>query len=185
MILNWRGMIWLYISAYTPLFAVLIIKILSWDIFQDPYGLVLITILLLIFISIASLLFVNSFLKRAQELDAHWEEVKINQTKNEDYVIFIMTYLIPFFGIEINISTLAALLLLFIIIGYIYINSSLFSVNPVLNIIWGYNIYSGILYEQPVTILSKSKFRIGENDIKVISLAANIYLSKEESDEDE
>lgn len=165
-------MVVLFISAYIPLFLIMSIIVFN----TDNITLIFIGILTVICCFVIGIL--NHSLKRLNRLkDGQYTEVKITETRNNDYVVFIMTYLVPFFGININLNTILAMFILFLIIGYIYINTSLFTINPTLMLIWKYNLYQGIIKEKNVFILTKNKLNNGSHTIKLIKISDNAYLA--------
>lgn len=172
MIFSLKGMVVLFISAYIPLFLIMSIIVFN----TDNITLIFIGILTVICCFVIGIL--NHSLKRLNRLkDGQYTEVKITETRNNDYVVFIMTYLVPFFGININLNTILAMFILFLIIGYIYINTSLFTINPTLMLIWKYNLYQGIIKEKNVFILTKNKLNNGSHTIKLIKISDNAYLA--------
>lgn len=171
MLFSKKGMILLFISAYIPLFLVLSIKIISSE------EITLYFILILTLISCFTIKKIDRAFKRIERLNKSFStEIKVEQEKNEDYIFFIMTYLVPFFGIDMNLNTILAMLVLFLIIGYIYIHSSLFTVNPTLKLIWQYNLYQGVINDKKVIILSKKKLNNGSNRANLVKLSEDVFL---------
>lgn len=171
MILNKFGMVFLFLTAYIPLFIVMSIKIFKLDNFP------LLIILIFALISEISIFIINEVFKRLEKkIDPTDTNIKINETKNRDYIIFIITYLVPFFGISTDFNTLIALFVLFVFIGYIYINTSLFAINPTLMLIWKYNLYNGVIKGENVIIISKLQLKSGLHTLKLINLSKDVYM---------
>ncbi|MDI6619223.1 MAG: hypothetical protein QME45_11225 [Clostridiales bacterium] len=92
-------------------------------------------------------------------------EILSIQSKNEQITSYLVTYLLPFMGFNLNnAEDDIALLIIFIIIGVLYIKADLIYINPVLMIL-GYNIYDVVFKNGRRRILiSKRKL----NDLRVI-----------------
>ncbi|HNR43607.1 MAG TPA: hypothetical protein PKH80_00430 [Methanofastidiosum sp.] len=104
------------------------------------------------------------------------EEVEINELKNSEYLTFIITYIVPFFGFEFNYQTTLSSIILFIIIGCIYIESPLFCINPLLKIIFKYNLYDITFDNKKGYLLSKCNLKLKKQKIKIKNLSYNVYM---------
>lgn len=163
-------MIVLFISAFVPLFLIMAIKAFNCN-FET-----IMFIYILGIISWADIVILSFMLKRLASLDYFKNKVTIKETKNNDYIVFIMTYLVPFFGITLDFNTLLAFIVLFTIIGYIYINTSLFTINPTLMLFWKYNLYQGVINENNVFIITKNQLKNGLHELKLIKLSNDVYM---------
>lgn len=150
----------MFLSAYSPLFIILILKLASHYfstekmeiiinesvypiMLQKPADgmLLLLMILLMAIIIISNILlwlYIKSIGKTRNAL-----EVKVNSVKEMNYIYigYIMTYVIPFLSLGYgNIFDLISLLILLIIVCIIYVNSNLLYVNVIFNL-FGYNLF--------------------------------------------
>lgn len=184
MIFNKTGMIIFFLSAYIPVFLLISIVYFLYDYYLfvtskitfDCNIILLIFILLIVSIAVISIL--HFILKRLNGLikkDSFETEVKITETNNNDYIIFILTYLVPFLNVT-DIKTFLGFLVVFVLIGYLYITTSLFTINPTLKILWKYNLYKGINNDINITIITKNKITNGLHSFKLINLSDNVYM---------
>lgn len=153
--------------AYLPL--ILIILILN---LQITWTLLYLTIgaLLLGFILFLPLL--NSI----KSLAPSREKIKIITNNNAEILGFILTYFSPFLVKLTNLNSVIAYFLLLIMIFLIYIETSLFSVNPLLKIIFKYNIYEIKHDEKKYFLLSKNKYSNEDISIKVKRLDMEVLV---------
>jgi hypothetical protein len=81
------------------------------------------------------------------------------------YLEYLITYIIPFMQVDLNIYGCLSLAILFIFVWWLYINSNLIYVNPTLKFIMGYNIYKikdKISRKEYILLTKKEKVMIGE-----------------------
>jgi hypothetical protein len=158
-----------FILAYIPLLIFLEIRFASLD------WLLVITIL-----SIGLVLFlINRVIKNIVNIKSPPERIVMIETKNSEYLAFIITYLVPFFGFVPDLRSIIALLLFFIFLGFIYIRTSLFCINPLLNMIWGYNIYEIMIGKKKAFLLAKSSISQGTNMINLVPIIdEEVYLGE-------
>jgi len=159
----------LFCLAYLPLIISLTIKS-----FFSLYIIVGIFIFSLIVI-----LLVRQIIKTIKTIVPSQEKIRIIEFKNSEFLTFIFTYLLPFFGFDTDIRTLISFLIIFFIIGYIYVDTSLFCINPLLKIFFGYNIYEISIGNKRGYLLSKSKLSYKEYSLKIRRLEYNIYMEGE------
>jgi hypothetical protein len=103
------------------------------------------------------------------------------QKKNSEALSYVVTYLFPFM-IDFSKSYLemAAFLVLFILVGFLYINSNMIHMNPILNL-RGWHIYDTTLPSGVTqTILVKSTLH-KRLEIDVVAIGENIYIEIEKS----
>lgn len=128
--------IFLFISSYTPLFAILILKNIKC---LNNRKVIILLILFSSFIILSNMILfyiLNNHIIAPKQL-------KITKviSKNDETLNYIVSYIIPFIGFELsNIYDILSIMILFFIIGWIYINSNLIFMNPILNLL-KYNIY--------------------------------------------
>ncbi|MCP2241261.1 hypothetical protein [Thermoanaerobacterium thermosaccharolyticum] len=128
--------IFLFISSYTPLFAILILKNIKC---LNNRKVIILIILFSSFIILSNMILfyiLNNHIIAPKQL-----KIKKVTPKNNETLNYIVSYIIPFIGFELsNIYDILSIMILFFIIGWIYINSNLIFMNPILNLL-KYNIY--------------------------------------------
>lgn len=101
------------------------------------------------------------------------------ENKNFDGLSFLFTYIIPLIAFYNHDSdrSLIIFVVLVVITGVIFINTSLFYANPTL-LFFGYSLNEAeTLTNSKIIIISKKKYKISKNDyLKLIHLSENIYL---------
>lgn len=104
----------------------------------------------------------------------------LEQPRGVEYFAFIVTYLIPFI-VFIDTPTLIALAIVYSVIAYIYVSTPLFSVNPLLKMVLGYDVY--VLKNGSSHSYLISRLRISESDIKlkVKQLDSDLYVEEVKS----
>ena len=108
------------------------------------------------------------------------EKIAKIQRKDTEVIAYLFTYIFPF--LQLNFSDIINLLSLgifFVILGIIYINSSMICINPTLNLI-GYHLYE---IENPEgnsrTLLSRNKRILKNSELKVIEIGDDLMVVKE------
>ncbi|MDP3918781.1 MAG: hypothetical protein Q8Q35_02660 [Nanoarchaeota archaeon] len=157
----------LFLSSYTFLFLIFILKNLNnQTLVYSLVGIILLSNIML-FISI----------KRCKSLADEFVKIKSVENINSVNSAYLVTYIIPFLAIDFtNITDLASLLLLFAVFAFLYVKSDMIYVNPTLNFI-GYNLIEIkttkddklilITKEKTKETLEKIKFRRLTNSILV------------------
>lgn len=166
----------MFLSSYTPLFLILLLKVLSqiteniqplsWDnilgyatsnILNDT-----IVIIMVILIIVPNIILVS--ILRDTKRTTNPKDLEVNSVKkmNHIYMEYLVTYIIPFLSFDFfNLFDMIALLVLLLTICIIYINSDLLYINIIFNI-WGYNLYR-VIDEQNneyMTLSKKKPFEI-------------------------
>lgn len=166
----------LFISAYTPLFLIIILKYIDFN-FINPCS---ITIILIysIPIIISNLIWIIIF-KITKEWTKQTFTVKKSVDRTSDALNYVIAYIIAFIGFQfIKWQDWVSFIILLIVICFIYINSNLIFVNPLLNV-FGYKIYDIEVEEggNIILITKKKSIKINEK-IKMRFLSDNIYLGE-------
>jgi len=104
------------------------------------------------------------------------EVLNVNELKNSEYLTFIITYLVPFMGITMDIQLILALLMFFIFLGLIYMKTSLFCINPLLNLIWHYNVYEITIHNKNAFLLTKCPISYGNQRLQLMKLNEEVYI---------
>lgn len=142
----------LSLLAYSPLFVILLIK-----------NLPLRSGLIAGFIVFSAIATFSWFIIRSIEgLSGERVTVEINQNLNDQYLGFIVTYIAPFIGTIRSTNDLIAMLILMSIIFSLYLTTSLFAVNPLLKLLFRYNIYLCTINNKEGLLLSKEILKRNE-----------------------
>lgn len=134
----------MYISSFCPLYILLCIKLLSslWIIDENNqkvinYNVIIVNSILIVLI-IISIVTVYLFISRKGQQTI--EVLEVSKT-GDSIISYIMTYLIPLLALDINdIYDVIVNVLLFILIGFLYVRLSLIYINPLLALV-GFTFY--------------------------------------------
>ena len=162
----------LFLSSYTPLFLILLLKVTSQlvDNYQEAEQIVIKNFLIANWVSILvlSILFLiivfpniilGLILKETKKTNnpKHVKVKSVNKM-NHIYMEYLISYIIPFLAFDFSdFFDMTALMLLITTIGIIYINSDLLYININFNI-RGYNLYNIIdVEDKDYMLLSKKR----------------------------
>lgn len=178
----------LTLFAYLPLFYVISIRNLRF--FQDllmrytnTYGNTF-YLFVIITISFAILFFiflheVKSTLNKIETVAPREIEVQIKSEKNTEMLGFLLTYIVPFcITFENGLYDLFAFGVLFALLLYVYIGTSLFCINPLLNYCFGYNIYEIEMHDKNRFMLTTKKHRNTNKKIKLYMVTEDLWKEK-------
>lgn len=143
---------------------------------------------------ILSYFLVKNMLKDINNYSGSSFIVKVLQSKslNYEYVLtYFSIYIFPF--ITLNLSSFSGIIqffILWLLIGYVYVKNSLVYINPLLNIVFKYNIYNIELeYDDDgevlnikdiILITKKEKMNLDGRKIGVIKETSEFYIEIEE-----
>lgn len=194
----------LFLSSYTPLFLILLLKVTSQLI--DNYHeanlylistenvlvancfSILVLVILVLIIIIPNI--VLSLILKDTKTTNNPKLVKVKSVNkmNHIYMEYLVSYIIPFLAFDFsNIFDMSALILLVITIGIIYINSDMLYININFNI-RGYNLYNIIDIEDKEYIILSKKRHIKKNtllQLRDISSTQERFVLDVERKEDE
>jgi len=159
----------LFVSSYFPL--TVIFALLNWQ--QHTVGAVGIAGFGLLSLIIA----VVYFFLLPQQREATLITVQSAEPRDGDVLNYIAAYIVPFVTIPFGSwEEAASVLLLLVVLGVVYVNSNLISVNPMLNIA-GYHLYQARFAsdEESHLLLSKRKW-MRTDPLRVVPIGNNIYL---------
>jgi len=144
----------LFATSYSPLFLLMILKILfthsgylNWGgldrsaicSYLKYFGLCTVLLGIIVIGSIGLLLFLKH-IQRSTDINGFPVEIKDVKNKNNEAISYIGTYIIPFlFQNYSEPYEIISICILLIVVYFIYINSTLILINPVLNL-W-YSLY--------------------------------------------
>lgn len=127
---------------------------------------------IIIFFLLLSFISLHLVKKMIDNLSAYKDEafsLKVLSIKNANYqyvITYFSAYIFPF--ITINLNTICGMLefvVLWFLIGYIYVKNNLVYINPTLNIIFKYNIYeSDLEYEDEEENVSFSAILLSKKE---------------------
>src|SRR5262249_37291770 len=97
--------------------------------------------LVLVLLALVSLLVLSGYIHIVSSLAPHSITVKSATSKDGDAMSYIVTYIFPFLDAPLNdLPKATSLVLLFFVLGILYVNSNLIYTNPILNLC-GYHIF--------------------------------------------
>lgn len=182
----------LFVTSYTPLFFLIILKQISTNVIYLNWGglninSVLIWVekfglsIILSIISIVGLLGCKLLFRNLQVVSANGDNVKVHKVdnKNNESIGYIATYIVPFLFQNFNSwYELTSLSFLLFIIYKIYINSNLLIVNPILS--FRYSLFEIEYIEQngktrKGLIITKSKYIEEDDIIKIYEIGFKLY----------
>ena len=168
--MNFLKNLFLYISAFVPMYILIFVKLIV-EIFNDNLHfnvlntLNFVTLLLLIILGGAGLLWNIKF---SNEKSVQIEIVSKTNITDKHFLGYFSLFV--FFAIPLDLSLVSAYcvyVLVIVMIGIVYINNSLYYINPLLNLL-GFNFYDikyqekGCEEEKSAKIFYRGKF-ITEN----------------------
>lgn len=169
-----------FLLSLLPLFIILVLWNLSLS-----YNYLLILLILFI-ICIIIIYFVYTYIKR--ELNQTPIKVQINEItlKNEDYLWYFVTYLVPFITLKLtdwkstnlDFSSIFVLLFVTLIMWLLYLKTRLYMVNPVLWLVW-FHLYEVVISKDGE---SKKCLLIGRKNYKRVK-EEEVYWYYIEEDE--
>jgi len=157
----------LFYFAYLPLFSILTINNINNT-----------KILLITLVSIISVGFilVILLLKTIKSVVPSEEKITINELKNNEYLSFLVTYILPFLVELSGIRNIISFSILLILVAYLYIDTSLFCINPLLKIFFRFNLYQVKMGEKKYYLISKNKHKITSLNLSVKKISEEILV---------
>lgn len=167
--------VFLFLSSYIPLFMIMVFQNM------DDKLVALFYIILIVISLIILAMYCNNYARIRKDTKITVKEIKNNGVENLGYM---SGYVIPFVSIntaiivdgKFSVQNIATLIILFSVLGYLYIKSNLYYVNPVLNLF--YDIDTITTKEVGEIILIRDKiynFKEG-NSFNVTYAIDNIYF---------
>jgi hypothetical protein len=131
----------------------------------------------MVLLGVVSVVLLLFYLKQSATLAVDDVVIEKISGKDTEAMSYIVTYLIPFLDIKLDeVSSAVSLLLLFLVVGVLYVHSNLIYINPTLNLL-RYHLFE-IEVEGGMTsaLLSKRRFVERGASIRVVSLGEQILL---------
>ncbi|MGC7873717.1 hypothetical protein ACPUYX_19665 [Desulfosporosinus sp. SYSU MS00001] len=165
----------LFLSSYAPLLVIFAMQ----NRFNNYW--VSVSLIGIGFISVCFLAYLIRFSKKNIE-PIHISVQEVNY-KDGEAVSYIVTYIIPFIGIDLtSLNNWASLLIMFVILAVLYINSNLLYINPLLNIA-GFHIYEVKNVEGATLALISKDSEVRVNEIlRAVNLHRNVYLEVKQNE---
>ncbi len=158
----------LFISSYFPLAIIFCIllweKHLLWAVLILLVGASGLVILLLYFLLIVP--------RRTQ---SH-EVVATLERHDGDVLSYVASYLVPFVSIDFNTAQVWALLVFFVVLLIIYVNSNMIYINPMLSIM-GYHLYGVTIEHNEETFYLLTRQRVAlRSSIRVVHIGDTTFF---------
>lgn len=163
----------LFLSSYFPLCA--IFALLLWK-EHFPYAVVAIGV------GITGLLGLALYLRNVQRFGAKPVTLEEVRRQDNESMSYIVTYLLPF--ISIGFSSWrqgVALAIFFLMLGFLYVNSNMIHINPMLNA-FRYHLYEITLSDGSVRTLIARRRRVHRGStIRVVQVGDDLVIEKRDS----
>lgn len=192
----------LFITSYFPLFLLIIINQFSKapddlsyggigiepvNLFLKYYGVSFLLLILILIGCVGLIIFIQSML---DNINSSGVGVNINQleNRNSESIAYVGTYIIPFlFNDYSNICSVISLCILLIVIYFIYIQSSLIMINPILNIF--YSLYEIEFVDasnksKKGMLIIKERYLCEGDQITMINIGHKLYFGKMKGEDD-
>jgi phosphoglycerol transferase MdoB-like AlkP superfamily enzyme len=157
----------LFISSYIPLY--LIVILLNHQNGTVFWFFLILSIVLMILFFIIYFVMVNT----------SGDYLKIDKVENVNKinVEYLVTYLLPFLNVNFNdIYYTISILIIFFVIGFIYVNSDMLYTNPTLNL-FGFSIFKCQAGSEEIVVITRK----GKNQMRkseVVQIGSDIYMGK-------
>lgn len=171
--------------AYLPLFAVVTIRNLDFlhtffcnylNIDIQIYKIFLFVLVLFAFLYYLFKWLVKMIIDKVESQVPREIPVQIKSEKKTEMLGFLLTYIVPFcIKFENGLYDVFAFCLLFALILYVYIETSLFCINPLLHYSFGYNIYEIEMHDMNGFILTTKKHRNISENVKMYNITDNLW----------
>ena len=160
----------LFLSSYFPL--LLIFTIQNFKKFGEMA-------LVPVIVGTIALLGLATFMRWVRGSADRREVVVSVQRKDSEVMSYIVTYIIPFLGLDLSsFANQFSLCLFFFMLMIIYINTNLIHINPMLNMA-GYHIYEIENNDGEIqTIISKKSRLVNKDKLRLVMIGDNLFMEK-------
>lgn len=179
--------------SYSPLLIILAAKTivakseyLHWGglnpealwVFVQQFWTVALIVLVLLFSIIGTLLLLHN-LKRTSKTNHHKITISNITDKSAETISYIATYITPFLFDVQNCSDMLIMVFIILLIYFIYVNSSLVAINPILAIRYG---LAEIEYEEngktrSIIVIATNKYLVEGDEINIYPIGRKLYFS--------
>ena len=165
----------LFLSSYIPLFLILFLQNL-----RDRYVEVgLVTLIAISFIGLIGFCFTYERKGRNKEII-----VKSFENKGIDNLNYMSGYVIPFISLnmpiivsdKVDIANVMSIIILFFVLGYLYVKSNLYYVNPILNLFYDISSIESVEGYSIILIGDKNKNFKSYDEFNTTHVIGNIYF---------
>ena len=165
----------LFLSSYIPLFLILFLQNL-----RDRYVEVgLVTLIAISFIGLIGFCFTYERKGRNKEII-----VKSFENKGIDNLNYMSGYVIPFISLnmpiivsdKVDIANVMSIIILFFVLGYLYVKSNLYYVNPILNLFYDISSIESVEGNRLMLIGDKNKNFKSYDEFNTTHVIGNIYF---------
>ncbi len=172
--LNWLSKLILFTSSYSPM--LVIIGIQNYD---KTIVWVFLAIFIIVILALLKLIILN--ITKYNPYDYTVE--KVTSLNSDTVTNYLFIYLFPFITLDLTqMKNVVILLFLFCLVGFLYIKSNIIYINPVLNVVFRYNIYSSEVtinnqLSKVILITKKSELELQRNRaLKIGRLSKDIFI---------
>lgn len=165
----------LFLSSYIPLFLILFLQNLS-----DRYiSIGLVVLITISFIGLTGFCFTYENKGRNKEII-----VKKVENKGIDNLNYMSGYVIPFISLnmpiivenKVDIANVMSIIILFSVLGYLYVKSNLYYVNPILNLFYDISSIESTEGNSVILIGDKNKCFKSYDQFNTTHVIGNIYF---------
>ena len=165
----------LFLSSYIPLFLILFLQNL-----RDRYVEVgLVTLIAISFIGLIGFCFTYERKGRNKEII-----VKSFENKGIENLNYMPGYVIPFISLnmpiivsdKVDIANVMSIIILFFVLGYLYVKSNLYYVNPILNLFYDISSIESVEGNSIILIGDKNKNFKSYDEFNTTHVIGNIYF---------
>lgn len=159
----------LFLSSYFPLSVIFFVLYFHRN---------FLTGLIILLVSALGVVSLFLYLLLAKKLTPITVKLVTVQRRDGEAMSYIVTYLIPFLSIpSSDWQQSLSLIIFFIVLGVLYVNSNMIHINPMLNL-FGYHLYEISVDDGSVrSIVTRRRLRRNA-DIRVVEIGEDIYLER-------
>jgi hypothetical protein len=162
----------LFFSSYLPL--VPVFCLLYWD--AQPRRSVILLVAGLVVLALVSV-YLKLVVPKINTVPVRVREV---QARDIDTMSYIAAYILPFLTFTLDSwKQILAIVFTFAIFGFLYVNSSMISINPTLNLLFRYHLYDIVVEgkeDEHFFLLSHRKRLPGSTLMEVVDLGVGILV---------
>ncbi|MEM4335412.1 MAG: hypothetical protein QXY61_00225 [Candidatus Anstonellales archaeon] len=126
---------------------------------------------------IVGFILVTLLFKTIQSVVPSEEKITITELKNSEYLSFLVTNILPFILDDLSgIRDIISFSILLVLVAYLYIDTSLFCVNPLLKIFFRFNLYHVMMGDRRYYLISKNKHKMISSKLSVKRIGEDILI---------
>lgn len=161
----------LFLSSYAPLFVIFGIRSFFSQHWEWGGTFIALAVLAIVILLV--------YLQKAQTLNPQPVITERVSTRSGETMSYIVSYLLPFLGVDFSkLNDAISMVILFLVIGIIYVNSNLIYINPVLNS-FGFNLFEIETDNGKVcSLISKRTYLKKGTQLSVVNLGNYVLMEK-------